>query len=415
MGRTRGVARRCAVAGFLADPDDQARQCGDQPATFAAGDPIHARRQHRRQFQPVLSGAGAPSFLGIPPDPADLQCRALSGRTSNWSSSGSWRAASKLRWRATGRSKQAKPIPACDHSRVCRAGHGHDRGRHLANGSAIRVQRPKGSQPSTDSLAWTAPTAPAREHHRDLSRRAGDAERVDSPRRCCCSASRTAPVEIRLVVGAAQHGVWRFGEPGPDFTLSGALASFERFGAKGAGMVGRRHQARRSAGRAGTDRATLGGTDTGQARRSDQSSSMPIAASACWTWNSRRCAADDRRHSGVQQRSTSPPSCRPSHRCPRPARTSPRRSTRASSARSGWICGCRRNRPVSARWRLSNLAAAARVDQGRANFDVGDATAYGGSLIGRIALSEKGMSTAAWRSSFRRARRILASCSTPSA
>ena len=40
---------------------------------------------------------------------------------------------------------------------------------------------------------------------------------------------------------------------------------------------------------------------------------------------------------------------------------------------------------------MSNLAAAARVEQGRANFDVGDATAYGGSLIGRIALSEKGI------------------------
>lgn len=40
---------------------------------------------------------------------------------------------------------------------------------------------------------------------------------------------------------------------------------------------------------------------------------------------------------------------------------------------------------------LSNLAAAARVDQGRANFDVGDATAFGGSLIGRIAISEEGI------------------------
>lgn len=40
---------------------------------------------------------------------------------------------------------------------------------------------------------------------------------------------------------------------------------------------------------------------------------------------------------------------------------------------------------------MSNLAAAARVEQGRANFDVGDATAYGGNLIGRIALSEKGV------------------------
>ena len=40
---------------------------------------------------------------------------------------------------------------------------------------------------------------------------------------------------------------------------------------------------------------------------------------------------------------------------------------------------------------MSNLAAAARVEQGRANFDIGDATAYGGNLIGRIALSEKGV------------------------
>jgi AsmA protein len=38
---------------------------------------------------------------------------------------------------------------------------------------------------------------------------------------------------------------------------------------------------------------------------------------------------------------------------------------------------------------LSNLAAAARVDQGRANFDVGDATAYGGNLIGRVALCRR--------------------------
>ncbi|OCW56854.1 AsmA family protein [Hoeflea olei] len=40
---------------------------------------------------------------------------------------------------------------------------------------------------------------------------------------------------------------------------------------------------------------------------------------------------------------------------------------------------------------LSNLAAAARVEEGRANFDIGDATAYGGSVMGRMALSEKGV------------------------
>ena len=40
---------------------------------------------------------------------------------------------------------------------------------------------------------------------------------------------------------------------------------------------------------------------------------------------------------------------------------------------------------------MSNLAAAARVEQGRANFDVSDATAYGGSFLGRIALSEQGI------------------------
>lgn len=40
---------------------------------------------------------------------------------------------------------------------------------------------------------------------------------------------------------------------------------------------------------------------------------------------------------------------------------------------------------------LSNLAAAARIVAGRATFDVGDATAYGGSLSGRIAISEAGI------------------------
>jgi AsmA protein len=54
---------------------------------------------------------------------------------------------------------------------------------------------------------------------------------------------------------------------------------------------------------------------------------------------------------------------------------------------------------------LSNLAAAARVDRGRANFDVGDATAYGGSLIGRVALSEKGVD-GGFKVQLSRARRI---------
>ncbi|PWW01369.1 AsmA protein [Hoeflea marina] len=40
---------------------------------------------------------------------------------------------------------------------------------------------------------------------------------------------------------------------------------------------------------------------------------------------------------------------------------------------------------------MSNLAAAARVEEGRAMFDIGDATAYGGNLTGRIAISEKGV------------------------
>lgn len=40
---------------------------------------------------------------------------------------------------------------------------------------------------------------------------------------------------------------------------------------------------------------------------------------------------------------------------------------------------------------MSNLAAAARIAEGRATFDVGDATAYGGSLSGRIVISEAGI------------------------
>ena len=40
---------------------------------------------------------------------------------------------------------------------------------------------------------------------------------------------------------------------------------------------------------------------------------------------------------------------------------------------------------------MSDLAAAARIDQGRASFEVGDATAYGGSLMGKVQISEKGL------------------------
>ena len=40
---------------------------------------------------------------------------------------------------------------------------------------------------------------------------------------------------------------------------------------------------------------------------------------------------------------------------------------------------------------LSNLAAAARIADGRAHFDIGDANLYDGSMIGRIAISENGI------------------------
>lgn len=40
---------------------------------------------------------------------------------------------------------------------------------------------------------------------------------------------------------------------------------------------------------------------------------------------------------------------------------------------------------------LTNVAAAARIDEGRAMFDIGDATAYDGSLLGRIVLAESGV------------------------
>lgn len=40
---------------------------------------------------------------------------------------------------------------------------------------------------------------------------------------------------------------------------------------------------------------------------------------------------------------------------------------------------------------LSDLAATARIDQGRASFDVGDASAYGGSVTGKVQISEKGL------------------------
>lgn len=40
---------------------------------------------------------------------------------------------------------------------------------------------------------------------------------------------------------------------------------------------------------------------------------------------------------------------------------------------------------------LTNVAAAARIDEGRATFDIGDANAYGGSVLGRIVLAESGI------------------------
>ncbi|MCY6382347.1 AsmA family protein [Hoeflea prorocentri] len=40
---------------------------------------------------------------------------------------------------------------------------------------------------------------------------------------------------------------------------------------------------------------------------------------------------------------------------------------------------------------LTDVAAAARIDGGRATFDVGDATAYGGSVLGRVTVAESGV------------------------
>jgi AsmA protein len=40
---------------------------------------------------------------------------------------------------------------------------------------------------------------------------------------------------------------------------------------------------------------------------------------------------------------------------------------------------------------LQSLAAAARIEEGRALFDIGDAVAYGGNVLGRVAISEDGL------------------------
>ena len=40
---------------------------------------------------------------------------------------------------------------------------------------------------------------------------------------------------------------------------------------------------------------------------------------------------------------------------------------------------------------LTDVAAAARIEEGRATFDIGDANAYGGSVLGRIVLAESGI------------------------
>ncbi len=40
---------------------------------------------------------------------------------------------------------------------------------------------------------------------------------------------------------------------------------------------------------------------------------------------------------------------------------------------------------------MTNVAATAKIDEGRATFDIGDATAYNGSVLGRITLAESGV------------------------
>ncbi|WP_169054265.1 AsmA-like C-terminal region-containing protein [Nitratireductor sp. XY-223] len=40
---------------------------------------------------------------------------------------------------------------------------------------------------------------------------------------------------------------------------------------------------------------------------------------------------------------------------------------------------------------MTNVAATAKIDEGRATFDIGDATAYNGSVLGRITLAESGI------------------------
>ena len=46
---------------------------------------------------------------------------------------------------------------------------------------------------------------------------------------------------------------------------------------------------------------------------------------------------------------------------------------------------------------MTNMAAAARIEGGRATFDLGDAMAYGGNMLGRVLLTEAGSGGSAAR------------------
>jgi hypothetical protein len=218
------------------------------------------------------------------------------------------------------------------------------------------VQRPKGSQPSTDSLAWTAPTAPARANITAIFRGEQVTLNGSTSAPLLFLGKHMAPVEIRLSSAPLNMEFGGSASLGPELLRCRAHLRLSSA------------SVRRALEWSGAD--IKPGEALGALELTAQLSAEPTRAKLddliilidrqprhrrARHGIARRCAAADRRHSGVQQRSTSPPSCRRSHRCPRPARTSPRPSTRASSARSGWICGCRRNRPVSDRWRCPTL------------------------------------------------------------
>jgi AsmA protein len=361
------------------------------PATFSGGDPILRADSIVANFNLFSAIAGAPSFSEFRLIRPTFNVELYPDGTSNWSSSQGQLAQGIEAALARHRAEQsAEPIPADavipDSAAL---------GTVTIEDGTLRWIRDPGADAErltaiNGSLAWTAPTAPARANITAIFRGEQMTLNGSTSAPLLFLGKTVAPVEIRLVSPPLTLEFKGSGSLGPDLYASGALRLVSA-------------SVRRTLEWSGAD--IKPGEALGALELTAQLSAEPTRAKL----NDLIVLIDANRGIGVldvELRQDTPPMIAGTLAfnsldiasflqafTPLPrggadiASTIDTRFLReigldlrlsAQSASFG---------PVV----LSNLAAAARVEQGRANFDVGDATAYGGSLIGRIAVSEKGI------------------------